>query len=181
MSLINKLKQFANINNYNWVSIERFNESWRDRIKFMAQFIEDNDCSVTDMGCGPMWLKNEISVDIKYTGVDYKDRGVGTIICDFNLYQFPHITTDVFFVSGCMEYIVNWKWFIKEISNHGRKCIISYCCLENVKNIKTRKKNAWVNSISTNEIIEEFNKNNMKLIKVENFDSNNTVFIFSHD
>jgi hypothetical protein len=181
MRLLTKLLDRFSIKKRNWRSIERFNENWRPRIKRMAGFIDNKDIVVVDLGCGPMWLKSELNKNTLYTGVDYKNRGDGTIICDFNLGQFPNIKADVFFVSGCLEYIENWKWFVGKIGILGKKCIISYCCSDNNSDRELRVKNAWVNSASTSEIINEFSENNMKVIRVERFDTNNSIFIFEHE
>lgn len=176
--IANRLGLIGLLGKRNWRNIERFNETWKKRIQFMASFIERDEFVVVDLGCGPMWLKNEIGEQTKYIGVDYKDRGNGTLICDFNQYQFPTINADVYFVSGCMEYVEDWKWFIKKICSQGAKCIISYCSLDNVSNPKLRAKHAWVSAVKQEEIINEFNQNNMEVIYQGDFDSNNTVFVF---
>ena len=77
-----------------------------------------------------------------YYAVDYKKRGEKSIVCDFNKYEFPIIKVDLCFVSGCLEYIEDYKWFIKEISKISNACVISYCTIENFQTLlKEKEKN----------------------------------------
>ena len=166
--------------NVTWQDIERFNPSWSLRIQSMAGAIVDSDRKVVDLGCGPMWLKEVLPPGIKYIGVDYKSRGPDTIVCDFNAFQFPEMDADVFFVSGCLEYVEDYEWFIERIATKGRKCIISYCCAGNTPEKKYRAKNAWVNHLSHENIVSIFNANEMTLRETWQVDSVNTCFVFEH-
>jgi hypothetical protein len=176
--IISKIDPRGSQKKNSWKNIERFNDAWKERIKFMAQFIERKDSVIVDLGCGPMWLKDNIKEDSEYFGVDYKDRGRGTLICDFNKYQFPEVNADIYFVSGCMEYVLDWRWFVKAICGSTNKCIISYCSLDNVGDAAKRAKHAWVSGARKEEIIYEFNRHDMLLRYQNDFDSNNTVFVF---
>jgi len=179
VKLIVKLTSRLRFKPRNWKEIERFNESWRPRIKQMASNISREDTVIVDLGCGPMWLQSELPKSAhRYIGVDYKDRGAGSIICDFNLGQFPDVYADVFFVSGCMEYVKNWTWFVEKIASSGKKCILSYCCIDDVSDPNLRKNNAWISSASSREIVRKFSECNMALIKSERFDANNSIFVF---
>lgn len=164
-----------------WRSIERFSANWRGRIRFMAGLLDEEDRVVVDLGCGPMWLRDELPGSVQYVGVDYKERGPGTVICDFNAGQFPDVRADTYFVSGCLEYVADWRWFISRISSLGRKCLISYCCVESIGDDAIRRRNAWVNSLSSDDIIAEFRRNGMVLVARHQFDANNTVFKFARD
>lgn len=162
-----------------WVSIERFHESWKQRIRVMSSHIHDEDMTVVDLGCGPCWLREYLKPCQKYIGVDYMKRNENQIVADFNKYQFPEVQANVHFVSGCLEYVRDWKWFIEQICLNGNKCILSYCTSENQPLQKVRNKNAWVNSLSAFQIIEEFDKNNFVCSKNFKFDKNNDIFIFN--
>ncbi len=176
--LMNKIGLIKRIGNYSWRNIERFNPSWKIRIKFMSNLIDGLDKSVVDMGCGPMWLKQMISKDIDYYGVDYKPRDESTIVCDFNKYEFPKIYSDVYFVSGCLEYVDDYEWFVEQLTINAKKCIISYCTVDSVSDAKIRNANAWVNNLSCNELIKLFNEKNMQNYLCEKIDNTNTVFVF---
>ena len=160
----------------NWKDIEYFDESWLDRIKLMSGYISSGK-TVMDLGCGKMWLKAMIP-DSKYFPVDYKKRDDTTIVCDFNKLEFPDFPVDVTFISGCLEYIENYKWFIKEISSHSHRCIVSYCTIESIPNIAIRRKRAWKNDLKREELIEAFEKNSMKIKFEDKFGESNDIFVF---
>ncbi len=53
------------------------------------------------MGCGECKLKKYLHNKVEYYGCDYKKREEGTIICDFNQYQYPRgVKADTIFISG---------------------------------------------------------------------------------
>lgn len=162
--------------NKQWQDIEYFNPDWKERIQNMAQFIEPNE-HVMDMGCGQGWLKEYLAPGCKYSGVDYAPRDSKTIVCDFNAYQFPEIDADVAFVSGCLEYITDYEWFIGKIADKFDKCIISYCTIENFPDLSERIEKCWVNHLSRQEIVDIFEKHNLHLIR--QLDTLNVIFVFS--
>ena len=149
-----------------WNEIEYFNPSWKQRVKNMSHYILPNE-SILDLGCGEMWLKEFIRHNNVYYPVDYKDRGKETIICNFNNYEYPEIETDVAFVSGCIEYIEDYNWFIDCIAKNHKKIIISYCILEDFKDKEERKKKAWVNHLSENELVNVVEKAGFSLVQKE--------------
>lgn len=176
VNLMQKVKY--NLIKRNWENIEYFDDAWKKRIKLMASFIPNNK-TITDLGCGKMWLKEYIKdKNIKYIPVDYKNRGDNTIICDFNKQEFPNNKSDIAFVSGCLEYVNNPEWFVNKISENNNLCIISYCTTDYYDNMTVRKANAWKNNLSKNDIINLFDKGNMFLINETVTKTKNTIFIF---
>jgi len=151
-----------------WKDIEYFDDSWKERIRFMSKYIPHSK-SVMDIGCGRMWLREMIPTSI-YIPVDYKKRDNNTIICDLNKYEFPNQTADVIFISGCLEYVKDYEWFITEISKHSQKCIVSYCAFDDECDIAVRKSRTWVNNLTKKELIKEFSKNGMETIVKTKFD-----------
>ena len=101
-----------------WEDFEYFDESWRIRIKEMAVYINNAE-TVMDLGCGKMWLRDYLHSSNLYIPVDYKNRGEGTIVCDFTKHQFPEKNADVIFVSGCLEYIADYKCFVQKACREG--------------------------------------------------------------
>ena len=158
-----------------WKDIEYFNPQWKERISQMSQFIDSGE-SVTDLGCGQMWLKEDLDKTSKYIPVDYISRGEGTIICDFNNKEYPKIRSDIAFSSGCLEYIKDYDWFISQISDYHDKCILSYCTVESFPNVDERRQKTWVNDLSDVDIIELFKKNGFEL--KEKIPQLNTIFVF---
>lgn len=160
-----------------WQQIEYFNPDWKIRIKKMAVHIRNGE-SVIDLGCGQMWLKEFLPSSNRYTGVDYKNRGEDTVVTDFNKGDFPNAKADVFFVSGCMEYVYDHCAFIEKIAKSGRRCVISYCCVEDYPEIERRRERAWVNDLTREEVIACFKKNKMFLTVEDKTESNNSIFVF---
>lgn len=159
-----------------WKNIEYFNPEWKERIKTMSELLPPGTNSIADLGCGLMWLKEFISKDIKYIGVDYTSRDGETIICDFNKKQFPNLTTDIAFVSGCLEYVNDATWFVKKIAENARGCIISYCVFEEFNDQKFRDQRTWVNSFTEQEIVNLFTMEGFVLKK--KLDTKNRIFYF---
>lgn len=163
----------------NWREIEYFDETWINRTRLMAGFLPEN-VSVMDLGCGKMWLK-DIHPMSEYIPVDYCDRGPGTLLCDFNKKEFPDKLVDYTFVSGCLEYVEDPKWFIIEVARASSACIISYCTTDNISNVKTRREHCWVNDLSRQNIIELFQGVDMYLKSETLYLSSNNIFVFSKE
>ena len=174
IQLLNRKLIGANFKKVTWKKIEYFDEVWKERIEGMSKFIPTNS-EVLDLGCGKMWLKDMVQLKTYYP-VDYCDRGDGSLICDFNLSQFPDIKADVAFVSGVLEYVVDVDWFIRNIATNTNRCIISYNIDDESQYIVVRKQRGWVNNLTKEELIAIFQKNNFKLIEYIN-----TYHIFIFD
>ena len=176
LRILNRLLLRINLRKITWEKIEYFDEVWKERIELMSKFISTNS-DVIDLGCGRMWLKDMVQVK-KYYPVDYCYRGIDCIICDFNKYQFPNIRADVAFVSGALEYIADYNWFIKNIVIYTNRCIISYCITDEFQDFTARKERGWVNNLSKNELIAIFQKNNSHLSEYVRALNKYHIFIF---
>lgn len=145
------------------VKTDYFNRSWSNRIKEMSVHITPNE-SVLDLGCGLMELKKYLNGNVYYP-VDYIARNSEVLIYDFNRKQFPKINADVSFVSGVLEYVFDYEWFIKQIITHSNKCIISYSITDIYNDNELRNLNMWNNHLSRSELINLFLQNGWKLKK----------------
>lgn len=161
-----------------WQDIEYFHENWKGRISTMAGFI-DRNTSVMDLGCGKMWLKKYLPQNCEYIPVDYIKRSPECIVADFNKKQFPTIKADVLFISGCLEYVNDYSWFISELCTHGNRIIISYCTTEKFPDRATRKDYAWVNHLSSTEIINLFEYHSFQLKQIAYTQKGEEIFIFN--
>jgi len=160
-----------------WQDIEYFNEDWKLRIKNLHLLSPKLDGKIImDLGCGKMWLKELLDSSSVYIPVDYVYRGPKTVVCDFNKGEFPSIRCDISFVSGCLEYIDDPSWFIKEICLKSDICLISYCPVEHYPTSKERIAKAWKNALSIPEVMELFLENNFELIEMKK--GRNTLFRF---
>ena len=131
---------------------------YEDRVRQMRTLIPSGTASVLDFGAGVMFLKSLLPRDIRYYPVDFKKRTEDTIVCDFNLRQFPEVTADVGFCSGILEYIEDMDWFVEQLSRHVDTVVLSYCPHESVPDMEQRISRGWVNDFTTEEIIECFGK-----------------------
>ncbi|HTH93044.1 MAG TPA: oligosaccharide flippase family protein [Candidatus Paceibacterota bacterium] len=160
-----------------WKDIEYFDSAWSDRIGQMAQYIPAG-ASILDLGCGKMLLQQYLELNHTYYPVDYKDRGEGTIVCNFNRHHFPDRYADIAFVSGVLEYVENVPVFIADIAKHTNQCILSYCLIEDFPNISFRRKQAWVNAFSRDDIISLFSQAGFVIKDESKTPSNNSIFNF---
>lgn len=174
--LIEKLSFFLK-KKKKWKDIEYFDPIWKERISQMVKYIPSYSI-VLDLGCGEMWTEQFLPNGCTYYAVDYKKRGEKSIVCDFNNHEFPKIKVDLCFVSGCLEYIEDYNWFINEISKVAESCVISYCTLEKFPEIEKRTKRTWVNHLDKNTITNLFVDNGFKLISEDLTTSNNSIFFF---
>jgi hypothetical protein len=166
-------------NRLSWQDIEYFDESWKTRIAAMAKYIPGSANSLLDLGCGQMWLKEMIGPALLYTGVDYIQRDVNTLVFDFNKHQFPEKYVDVMFASGCLEYVEDPSWFTERMSHYGKTCILSYCTLEDFPFMQDRKTYCWKNHLKKEEVIRLFSERGLHLDIIEKTAANNTIFVFN--
>ncbi|WP_166426982.1 class I SAM-dependent methyltransferase [Flavobacterium psychrotolerans] len=178
VSFVKKVINFFNKKKtIQWKNIENFDPNWKERIKDMSRYI-DSGSVIVDLGCGEMWLKEFITEKESYIPVDYMSRGGDTIVCDFNNYEYPKTNSDTAFVSGCLEYIEDFKWFVEKISQSNTKCILSYCTTEYFPNMESRKQLAWKNNLSKFEVISLFESNQLFLVDENLTKTNNQIFVF---
>lgn len=160
-----------------WQEIEYFNESWKTRIKAMAAHVPPGT-TVMDLGSGKEWLRGFLPKDCKYLAVDYKDRGSQNLVCDFNKHEFPTAAADVAFISGCLEYVQDFEWFIERVCATVVTAIVSYNTVELVPDKKERRSLAWKNDLSEDTLVSLFIKHNMRLDRIDRSVGKNPVFIF---
>jgi hypothetical protein len=142
----------------------------------MAAYIPPN-ASVMDLGCGSGGL-NEIVGLTNYTGVDYRPRGENTVVCDFNKKQFPNLWRDVAFVSGCLEYVTDYRWFIAQICDKTNMCVLSYCPIETHSDLAGRRRAGWVNDLTIDEIRREFDRREFSLSDEAVTPTRNAILVF---
>jgi len=130
-----------------------------------------------DLGCGKMYLRNFLKNNY-YIPVDYTKRDDDTIICDFNKKEFPDINADICFISGCLEYIEEYSWFINKVCNNSNRVILSYCTTDEFPDLVLRKSYSWVNHLSEQTIRLLFDKNSFGLIKTDKSHNKDQIFIF---
>lgn len=164
---------------HSWKDLENFDESWKGRIRMMAEMIPEEAGSVLDVGCGKMWLKEYLPPGCRYQGLDYVSRGEGSMVCDLNRGEFPPDTYDVIFVSGCLEYVEDVEWFLGTVASRLRqRLILSYCVLDHFDNLPQRRASAWVNDLRESDLLEACEAKGLRLIKKMITPSADRVFVF---
>lgn len=162
-----------------WKDVETFDETWKQRIQLMASFIPKEAQSVLDVGCGRMWLREFISPHIKYVGIDYVERGDGCIVCDLNRAEFPEGSFDVIFVSGCLEYVKDYRWFLRTTAQRCRmRLLLSYCVLDHFNNLPQRRALAWVSDLTEAMLVAEAESVGFKLVTKVEAPSADRVYVF---
>jgi hypothetical protein len=161
-----------------WKEIEYFDEAWKERIQLMAGYIPPGTNSLMDIGCGRMWLREYLPASCKYYGIDYVNRGPGSVVFDLNQHEFPGFSCDVAFVSGCLEYIDDCEWLINNISGHNDKCIISYCTKDVFADPAERRRLFWKNDLTEQQLIALFEKNRMNLDAKDRTNTGNSIYVF---
>lgn len=170
-----KLLSFFKKTKPTWQSLEYFDEGWIERIKLLSSYLNSDNLTVCDMGCGKQWLKEHLPQSVTYIPVDYVARTSDTIVCDFDKREMPDqsLLNDVVFCSGILEYIDDIDWFISSISS-AKKIIASYCTIEKFPNLKLRESYAWRNNYSSHELISKFIKAGFVLKKIDIVINNST-------
>lgn len=163
-----------------WQDVERYDPAWKIRIERMASHVDPDDASIVDVGCGPMWLREYIPAEMKYIGIDYVARDAGTLVCDLNKDKIPNVLADVWFVSGCLEYLTDPSSFIKVVSDNAKKCILSYCDLRNFPSREEREKRGWKNHLASDDILSLFSRHGMVEVESEFSPSGDSIFVFKH-
>jgi hypothetical protein len=158
-----------------WKDIEHFDESWKGRIREMARYVPSNSV-VMDLGCGREWLRDYLD-NCQYIPVDYRARSPHTVVCDLNKREFPDRQVDVCFVSGCLEYVEDPQWLVREIAAHSKRCVISYCVLDDFPGVQSRAALGWKNNLRKHELVSLFTANGMR-VHSEATSMNNAVFCF---
>lgn len=164
-----------------WKEIEYFDESWKQRIRQMATYIPPAAKSVMDIGCGKMWLKEYLPPGCLYYGIDYIDRGAGSYVFDLNAHEYPSFDAEIAFVSGCLEYIDDYKWLIEKLSSHHQQCIISYCTTDIFGDRKERRSLYWRNDLSDKELVALFAENNMQPAIKDRTATGNSIYVFKNE
>lgn len=169
LTIQSRLRKYEVFNE--WENIEYFG-NWEERSFVMSKFIPLDCKSLLDLGCGEMHIRKFLPANTKYYGCDYKKRDSDTIICDLAKGEFPSLNVDTIFISGVLEYLVNWRDVLKKCSQHCNQIILSYSTTESAP----KRDPIWVNSISSQELIEKALKMGFKLVGQDRF---NTSDIFN--
>lgn len=152
---------------------------WDYRYRVLVSNLPDKYDSVMDCGAGSMSLKGMIKPDAKYYPIDNTSRNEETIVCDFNAGCFPNIHTDIAFLCGILEYIIDPEGFIGELASHCTSVYLSYNTLDKFPDIKTRLLKGWKNHLLVGDIIKLFHENDFEVKRHLYTDKTESFLIFA--
>lgn len=149
---------------------------WDNRYRELITLLDEECDSVMDCGAGNMSLRRMLDPKIKYVPIDHVPRYKETIVCDFNKREFPDIFVDTAIASGILEYITLSEIFIKNLCEHSKKVILSYCSLHMRPNISYRMSLGWKNHLTEGEIVKLFYQNGF-ILEEELFINPNSLYL----
>ena len=161
-----------------WKNIEYFPDDWQKRVAVMADLIPNGTQSIIDYGCGTQVLR-DYSKGATYTPVDYISRSTDCVVCDFNKNEFPEIAADVGIISGTLEYVNDPLWFIAKVAGSCETVIISYCTTECIRSRYWRRRMAWVNDLSSFDLVQAFKNCGFTLRRENKNITRNHIFLLS--
>ncbi len=99
-------------------------------------------------------------------------------VCDFNRKAFPSRMVDVAFASGVLEYLEDPRWFIGCLAQSARRCVVSYCTIDDFPEMRMRTKQKWQSHLRASELIECFTRHGMSLTKAEHSPHIGPILVF---
>jgi len=133
------------------------NESYPDRDRLAIDLLEGYEVSsVYDLGCGNKTLQKYFTFPVVYFPVDKYDRGIGTIVKDFDKKEYPLYTVDCSIVLGVFEYIKELQSFIDFIE--GKTTRVLVCSFSFLESFQHREKCGWINHLSRDKFLKKFKR-----------------------
>lgn len=166
-----------------WTKLSQSNErpSWQSRNDVVVSLIP-SDTSVLDVGCGNRDIEKLLDSSCRYQGMDCVGDPTNTIILDFNAVDASQMNLashyDYSVCSGVLEYIEDIAVFLKFLSKHSDKTILSYTLKENRTGSDAMAVNGWINEYTRVELERAFRANGMKIIKETKY-KKHTIFVLS--
>ena len=119
----------SHYDNFSNETINEWGDMWQDRSKLCIDYLGNriiDGSSIVDFGCGKMIIKDMLGDKIRYTGVDFHDRG-GNIIADLNSVTDEQIpNADIYIMLGVLEYLQYPENFVKRMAKKCKTLIVSY-------------------------------------------------------
>jgi hypothetical protein len=115
-----------------WSDPAALEPAWDARAELAANFIPAG-AHVLDLGCGIMSLQRFLPYGCSYRGCDLVARDPQTIICDFNMGEFPTdaaADADILSVLGVLEYIADAEAFFAHLRAASCDVVLSYCAVD---------------------------------------------------
>ncbi len=137
-------------------------KSYGIRAKIMNKLIPNDVASVMDVGCGNCELKQYLSSDIRYYGLDFLARNGVDFVCDINNDMIPDIHVDLYYLAGLIYYADDPDRLISQFKN-AKYILLDYGGTERYLRLDGVPDDPLVNArnnfISTDELFRILRKN----------------------
>jgi hypothetical protein len=155
-----------------WSDPAALEPAWDARAELAANFIPAG-AQVLDLGCGNMSLQRFLPHGCSYRGCDLVARDAQTIVCDFNMGEFPtDAATDADIISalGVLEYITDAEGFFKHLRAADCDVVLSYCAADLSGSID-RASLGWLNHFSFLDLSELIDRYGFRIASTQLVDS----------
>lgn len=160
-----------------WKDLE-YNTAWGmnvERVQQIAQWIPDEKIAVADYGAGKLTLKKFLGSKVEYIPIDYLRRTDDTILCDFDMDEYPPIIADVSVCTATLIFLKKGKTLLKNICEKTKRyLILSYVVLEKFPDVKGRRASGYQSDF-TEEELQIFMKKEGFELKEKKADPANTI------
>jgi hypothetical protein len=158
--------------NARWSDPSSLEPAWDARAQLAAQFIPAG-ARVLDLGCGKMSLQRFLPHGCSYRGCDLVARDAQTIVCDFNMGQFPTEAAtyaDIIVMLGVLEYVTDTETFFAHLRSSSRDVVLSYCATD-LSGTVDRASLGWLTHFSFEDLAELFDRHGFRIASTMPVDS----------
>jgi hypothetical protein len=132
-----------------WQQITQYqSKTWEHRAILATQWLL-GCASVSDIGCGKMFLEQHLRANVSYVPIDVVSHDDRTLVIDLNQEELrggPE--TEAAAVLGTLEYLYDLPAFIAALSNRYSTVVLSYCVTDLTPDPRARLSHGWVNNWS---------------------------------
>jgi hypothetical protein len=155
-----------------WSDPAAFEPAWDARSELASRFIPAG-AHVLDLGCGHMSLQRFLPHGCSYQGCDLVARDPQTIVCDFNMGEFPTAAAadaDIISVLGVLEYVTDADAFFAHLKSANCDVVLSYCAVDLSGSID-RASLGWLTHFSFLDLAELVDRHGFRIASTQPVDS----------
>lgn len=145
-----------------------------ERLKMVTKLIDFQKIdTLVDLCAANGRIEQFLPEHIEYMPVDYIQYSDKTVVCNLNQYQFPilHSSLDktCIIMVAAIPYIYDWRWLLKQISEHCNTFICAHHDFVRVN--REYRRTHWTsnNAIFNHQIILEAQKLGFKLVEAYDY------------
>lgn len=135
---------------------------WRSRAAIAASMLGKVQ-SVLDLGCGTMALREFLDPGVIYIPSDIVSRCPGTIVCDYNKEEPPHVEVEAVACLGLLEYLFEPGALLHALKQP--RAVVSYCPCDAPSPMQGRRSHGWVNDYSTETMCALFGQAGWNIVQ----------------